>query len=123
MKEALAVMAAHGWKAVDLPRTPMGKLCLAIQMLPEGISRPLLLKPLGGGRGNKMPSFHIDLHSGKKESEVDFLNGAVSRFGIKCGVQTPVNDTLTRVLQDLTENSEKIGNYRHNKVALLAEVD
>jgi 2-dehydropantoate 2-reductase len=122
MKEALAVMRANGWSAVDLPHTPMGKLCLAIIYLPERISRPLLLKPLGGGRGNKMPSFHIDLHSGKKESEVGFLNGAVSRFGIKCGVKTPVNDTLTRVLLDLTENPERIAKYRHNKAALLAEI-
>lgn len=123
MKEALTVMHANGWKAVDLPRTPMGKLCAAISYLPEGISRPLLLKPLGGGRGNKMPSFHIDLHSGKKESEVGFLNGAVSRFGITCGVKTPVNDTLTRVLLDLTENPEGIGKYRHNKAALLADIE
>lgn len=123
MKEALRVMKSYGWNAVDLPRTPMGLLCRAIQILPEGMARSILMKPLGGGRGNKMPSFHIDLHSGKRSSEVDYLNGAVSRFGTEHGIATPVNDKLTSILLRLVDHHEEIDIFRQNKALLLSEMN
>lgn len=122
MKEALRVMKAYGWKAVDLPATPIGLLCGLIQILPEWMLRPILAKVVGAGRGKKMPSFHIDLHSGSQNSEVDFLNGAVSRFGISKEISTPVNDKLTRVLGSLVQNRDQIANFRHNKISLLHEI-
>ena len=53
---------------------------------------------MGKGRGEKMPSFHIDLYAGRKQSEVDYLNGAVVRFGAQVGVPTPVNRLLNETL-------------------------
>jgi 2-dehydropantoate 2-reductase len=50
-----------------------------------------------------MPSFHIDLYSGRGRSEVEWLNGAVVRFGEKAGVPTPINKVLTDTLQALTK--------------------
>ena len=32
-----------------------------------------------------MPSFHIDLHAGRGQSEVDFLNGEIVRLAEHCG--------------------------------------
>lgn len=122
IKETLAVMRQHGWKAVNLPKTPIGLLCSGISILPESISRPILWKPLGGGRGNKMPSFHIDLHSGRGQSEVQFLNGAVSKFGRLCGVDTPVNDVLNHTLLKLVDQPSLIPDYRKNKGALIQEI-
>ena len=55
------------------------------------VLQPLLKKVVGSGRGAKMPSFHIDLMSKRGLSEVDYLNGAVVRFGMKAGIDTPVN--------------------------------
>jgi 2-dehydropantoate 2-reductase len=49
-----------------------------------------------------MPSFHIDLHSGRGKSEVGYLNGAVVRAGERYGVPTPVNAALTDSLLKLT---------------------
>jgi len=49
-----------------------------------------------------MPSFHIDLYSGKTTSEVTYLNGAVSRFAAKVGVKTPVNNGLCLLLEQMT---------------------
>ncbi len=102
LREALRVMAAQGIRTVNLPGTPVPALAFAVHWLPPGISRPLLVKAVGGGRGGKMPSFHIDLHSGRGRSEVDYLNGAVVRFGEKSGVKTPVNRLLNQTLLDLT---------------------
>lgn len=98
VNEALAVMKALKIPVTDLPGTPVRALVWLIQALPGWLSRPLLYQALGKGRGRKMPSFHIDLYAGRQKSEVEFLNGAVGRFGRQVGVPTPVNDWLTLVL-------------------------
>ena len=53
IKEALAVMHANGWHAVNLPETPMGLLTFILASFPESINRYLLRQPLGGGRGKQ----------------------------------------------------------------------
>ena len=45
-----------------------------------------------------MPSFHMDLHAGRKKSEVEYLHGAVVRYGEISGIQTPVSRLLTQTL-------------------------
>ena len=101
LRECLAVMDALGLEEVDLPKTPVRLLTKAIE-LPLWLSKPFLSRAAGSGRGAKMPSFHIDLHSGRGKSEVDFLHGAVVRAGEKSGVSTPVNKVLTNTLLALT---------------------
>jgi 2-dehydropantoate 2-reductase len=79
-----------------------------------------MLKAIGGGRGSKMPSFHIDLYSGRGKSEVDWLNGAVVRYGEKVGVPTPVNKLLTETLLALTKGELPLDTYAHRPEKLLA---
>jgi 2-dehydropantoate 2-reductase len=102
LKECLAVMRAQGYRPVDLPGTPVRALALAIESLPRALAQPILKRAVGGGRGGKMPSFHIDLHSGRGQTEVRWLNGAVARHGSERGVPTPVNQTLTDTLEALS---------------------
>jgi 2-dehydropantoate 2-reductase len=102
LRETLRVMAAQGIRPVSLPGTPVRALALAVRALPLRLSRPFLRRAVGAGRGGKMPSFHIDLHSGSGRSEVDDLNGAVVRSGERLGVPTPVNRRLTETLLALT---------------------
>jgi 2-dehydropantoate 2-reductase len=78
-------------------------------------------RALGSGRGGKMPSFHIDLHSGRSQSEVEYLNGAVARFGRKLGIPTPVNDYLTRTLLALTRGDLPFNAYSRKPEKLLEE--
>jgi 2-dehydropantoate 2-reductase len=101
LRECLAVMQAQGIRVTDLPGTPVRALALAAK-LPLWLSKPLLGKAAGAGRGAKMPSFHIDLHSGRGRSEVEFLHGAVVRAGEQARVPTPVNKLLTETLLSLT---------------------
>jgi len=119
--EANQVMKELGIDIVDLPGTPVKLLIGAVKYLPLAISRPLLKKAVGGGRGEKMPSFHIDLHSGRGKSEVEYLNGAVVRFGEKLGIPTPANLLLNEKLLDLIANPEKIEEYRNNPALLLED--
>ena len=79
LRECLEVMRAKQIPVVDLPGTPVRALALAAR-LPTWMSRPILAASAGGGRGGKMPSFHIDLHSGRGKSEVEYLHGAVARI-------------------------------------------
>jgi 2-dehydropantoate 2-reductase len=120
LRECLAVMDALGFPPVDLPGTPVRALALAARRLPRWIAQPALTRALGGGRGDKMPSFHIDLHSGRGQTEVRFLNGAVVRYGHQAGVPTPVNDVLTTTLEALSSGAESVETYRHHPDALLA---
>lgn len=101
LREAMAVMKSLGIGVVDLPGTPVRMLAMLAQ-LPEKISQPLMKQALGKGRGGKMPSFHIDLYGGSGNSEVEFLNGAVVRYGKAAGVKTPVNQGLTELLMKIT---------------------
>ncbi len=120
LKEALDVMDAQNIKVVNLPGTPVKLLAFAANA-PAWL-RPLAAKKLGGGRGGKMPSFHIDLYSGRGKSEVDYLNGAVVRAGKKENIPTPVNLLLNETLQAMTDNEISVDSYMKKPLKLLARV-
>jgi 2-dehydropantoate 2-reductase len=122
LRETLRVMAAQGIPVVDLPSTPVRALAFAVRYLPARLSQPLLKRAVGSGRGAKMPSFHIDLHAGRGKSEVDYLNGAVARFGKRLHIDTPVNTTLTAILQQLTDGKLPLDTYAHKPDQLLAAI-
>lgn len=120
LRECLAVMRSLGCKPLNLPGTPVRWLARAAEQVPQFVSQPLLSLALGASRGEKMPSFHIDLHSGRGRTEVDFLNGAVVRYGRARSVPTPVNEVLTRTLTALSEGRENVERFRRDPDALLA---
>jgi 2-dehydropantoate 2-reductase len=121
LKECLAVMKAQGLTVVDLPGTPVRALAFATT-LPLWLSKPLLGRAAGAGRGNKMPSFHIDLHSGRSKSEVEYLHGAVVRAGVKFNVPTPVNKVLTETVLALTNKELPLEEFAHKPEKLLAKL-
>ena len=122
LTECLAVMEAQGLKVVDLPGTPVRALAFATR-LPLWLSRPLLSRAAGAGRGGKMPSFHIDLHSGRGKSEVEYLHGAVVCAGEKFGVPTPVNKVLTETLLALVNQQIPLEEFAHKPDKLLSKVE
>jgi len=113
LREAVQVMRSLKLGVVDLPRTPVRALAFAAQKLPLSISQLAIKRAVGTGRGGKMPSFHLDLHARRGKSEVDYLNGAVVRFGERLGVATPVNNLLNQTLISLTEGKISIDSFRH----------
>lgn len=123
LREALQVMQAQHIPVVDLPETPVRALVQVATRLPAFLSQPILRRALGGGRGAKMPSFHIDLHHGRGKSEVDYLNGAVVRFGQRLGVPTPVNALLTHTLLALTNGELPLDTYARKPEQFLKHLE
>lgn len=121
LRECLAVMRAQSIPVVDLPGTPVRALAAAVVM-PYWLSKPLLGRAAGSGRGAKMPSFYIDLHAGRGESEVSYLHGAVVRAGEQFRVPTPVNRMLTETLLALTLKQIPLEKFDHNPDQLLARL-
>ncbi|PWH12294.1 MAG: 2-dehydropantoate 2-reductase [Anaerolineae bacterium] len=121
LRECLSVMKAQGIRVVDLPGTPVRALAFATR-LPFWLSKPFLSRAAGAGRGAKMPSFHIDLHAGRKQSEVTYLHGAVVRAGQRLGIPTPVNQLLTETLLALTEGKLPLNAFAHQPEKLLIKL-
>jgi 2-dehydropantoate 2-reductase len=119
LREALQVMRRQGIRVTDLPRTPVRLLAFSVRWLPPALSRPLVARAVGSGRGAKMPSLHIDLHSGRSQSEVDYLNGAVARFGAHLGLPTPANYTLNETLLAITRGEISLELFSRKPEVLL----
>lgn len=122
LKETLQVMKARGIHVTDLPKTPVRALAFAANYLPTTISRPLMGKAVGSGRGNKMPSFHIELSMGGGKSEVTYLNGAVVEIGRQSGIPTPINQMLTEILLGLTNGEIAPEQFQRQPEALLTRI-
>ena len=83
LEEASAVARAHG---IDLDVLE---------------SREVLLHLTGeGGTGAAKSSVCTDLEN-KRPTEVDYINGSITRLGREHGVPTPINDTLVAVIKGL----------------------
>lgn len=121
LRECLAVMKALDLKVFDLPGTPVRALAFATK-LPYWLSRPLVARAAGSGRGNKMPSFHIDLHSGRGKSEVGYLHGAVANHGREKKVPTPVNQFLASTLTRLVNGETPLDEYDHQPEKLIQQL-
>ena len=50
--------------------------------------------------GAHKPSMLIDVEN-KRPTEVDFMSGAITRYGEEYGISTPVNSTFTGLLKAL----------------------
>jgi 2-dehydropantoate 2-reductase len=113
-REALAVMAAAHIPPVNLGSYPFRWLASLIRRAPNALLRPILRRQVSGARGDKLPSLHIDLHQGKRKSEIGWLNGAVATRGKAVGVSTPVNimlaDTVTALMGDPQAQAQWKGN-------------
>jgi 2-dehydropantoate 2-reductase len=118
-REALAVMQAAGIRPANLGGYPFRLLAPLIRSLPKPLLRGALRAKAGDARGSKMPSLHIDLHSGRRKSEVAWLNGAIVRKGEEVGVRTPINRMLTDVLLRMIDDGERRSRWRHNHARIL----
>lgn len=119
IREALNVMSAYKIPVIDLPKTPVRAFAFVAKILPLSISQPILIQFISSGRGEKMPSFHIDLAGGRGKSEVDYLNGAIVRFGEKQSISTPVNRFYRDTLINLTNGDLDRSFFQRNPQKLI----
>lgn len=122
LAEALSVMEALGVKVVDLPGAPARKLAKGVR-LPAVLARGALTRAVSEGRGNKMPSFHIDLTAGKRQNEVLYHNGAVAVEGRRLGIPVPVNTALTDILLKMARREIDWARYDGNPGQLVQDVE
>jgi 2-dehydropantoate 2-reductase len=113
LREAIQVMHGLQVSPINLPGTPIRLFTWIVNHISPTLSQPFIAQIAGKGRGEKMPSFHIDLHSGRGKSEVDYLNGAVVRFGERLRIPTPVNSWLNQTLLGLSQASMPLDCYSH----------
>ena len=103
ISEALAIMDAQGIKVVNFPSAPTRNLVFAVKRLPHFLRKRVLQYTVVKGRGNKMPSFNLDLVAGKRKNEVRYHNVAIARLGQQLNVPTPVNAALGDILMKLVK--------------------
>lgn len=122
LKEMLAVMDKRKIKPIDLPGTSTKQLVFAIKRLPDSVVQPILSRIVSSGRGDKMPSFHIDLTSKKEDNEVRFHNGAIAEYGRLVGVSAPVNMALNDILMKIVKGEIDFEIFNGNPKRLVEEV-
>jgi 2-dehydropantoate 2-reductase len=118
LRETCSVIELGGHRLVSLPGVPvpwLGRLA----RLPASLTRPLLRRVVGSGRGDKAPSFAYDV--GRGRSEVAWLNGAVAQEGLRLGLAAPANALLTKILMGLVEGQMDQARFDRRPQALLAE--
>jgi 2-dehydropantoate 2-reductase len=122
IQEGLKVMRGQGIPVVNLPGVPVKLLSAVVRSLPPSLSQPVLSGMIGKGRGEKMPSFHIDLYSGKGSSEVEQLNGTIARVGENISIATPVNEFLTSTLLGMVRGEIPLDRYQGSPDRFLADL-
>jgi len=123
LKEAVAVMKNLKIDVVDLPGTPTKRLTRSLRMVPRGILQSILSGMVAEGRGNKMPSFHMDVVAGRKKNEVLYHNVAVAKAGRQAGVPTPVNAALGDTLMGIVRGELDWDEFQGSPQRLIAEVE
>ncbi len=114
LREALAVMRAQSIGPVDLPGSPVRLLASGLRFAPLFLLKIILQPMVGGGRGDKPPSLLVDMRSGRTQSEIDALNGAIVKAGESIGVATPVNAALVGIVHDLLDGKADRAKWRRN---------
>jgi 2-dehydropantoate 2-reductase len=118
--EAMAVMRSLDLRLVSLPGYPVPLLAWAICSLPAWLMRPIFQRIIVQGRGGKMPSLYLDMVRHRKNSEVEFLNGAVVKQARELGMEVPVNEALFYTLMGIVRGEIPWESHRGQPGRLLA---
>ena len=119
-REVMALMRALGIRPIIFGGIPTPIMAFFLRWIPAPITRRLMLLVVEAGRGDKMPSFHIDLSQGKPQSEVLYHNHAIAQMGEALGIPMPVNHTLSKLLLAMIAGEIPRETFQKNPTALLA---
>jgi 2-dehydropantoate 2-reductase len=112
-RETLLVMRRLKLPVVSLPGFPSRRLAFLVRYLPNTWYRSLVTKSVVKGRGNKLPSFQLDLRAGKTRTEVDALNGAVGRAGERLSLPASINTRLAHILSGIASGEIAWESFRY----------
>jgi 2-dehydropantoate 2-reductase len=125
--EAVAVMAAQGFRPVALPGAPVPWLVRGMR-LPSWLGRPIMARVVGGARAGKSPSLRLHVSStppdapAAEPTEVAWMNGAVAVAGARVSLETPVNARLADLVDEVAADPGRRAWFRGNPERLLAEL-
>lgn len=122
LAETMAVMRRLGIPLMNLPGAPARWLGFGMVATPRFLLKAVMTGMVVSGRGEKMPSFHIDLYNDKGQSEVVYHNGAIAAAGESQGMPMPVNRCLNDTLMAMTRHELDTAEFDHNPARLVAEL-
>lgn len=94
LQEGFRVMRGQGLVPIDLPGYPVSRLARLCR-LPTGWARRILAFWLARkNEQTRASSMRQDVMRGKGRTEIEELNGAIVREGLRMGVKTPANQAL-----------------------------
>jgi 2-dehydropantoate 2-reductase len=120
--EAWRVMRALHLRPVRFPGYPVPLLVWAMRTLPAPLLRAVLGRMVASGRGDKPPSLHMDLASGRPHSEVLYLNGAVVTHGQRLGLSVPANRVLLGTLMGMVNGTVSRDAFRGHPQKLMSAI-
>jgi 2-dehydropantoate 2-reductase len=119
--EARSVVRRLKVRLVSLPGYPIPLLVHGMCLLPSTLVYPFFRRAILHRRGSEPSPLQMDLRKGTRQSEVTFLNGAVSRVGAEIGIETPINRTLTQIIDGIARGEVDWSLYRNNAARLISE--
>lgn len=122
LTETMAVMRRLRIPLMNLPGAPARWLGFGMVATPRFLLKAVMTGMVVSGRGEKMPSFHIDLYNDKGQSEVVYHNGAIAAAGESHGIPVPVNRCLNDTLLGMTRHEIDPAAFDHNPARLVAEL-
>ncbi len=100
--EVIKVCHAKGYRMVEMQGENLESLELGSK---DDIPGKMALYRRVWGRHNNKASMLQDLEKGKP-SEIDYINGVVSRGGRECGIATPFNDKVVELVKEAEARKE-----------------
>ena len=120
MTETANVMRHSGISPIALVDFPVPLLVAAIRTLSASLLRAVLARRVATARGDKLPSLLLDLRAGKRETEIEFLNGAVAAHAAQIGISAPANAIVARIVSGIAAGTVDWTLFRNKPQALAA---
>jgi 2-dehydropantoate 2-reductase len=107
-RECVAVMEKLGIPAIDLPGYNV------VAQVKAARKRARRRRKVGTSELGGMSSIWQDVRKGKGRTEVDFINGVVVGRGKRCGVPTPANAHVARLVNQLASGEVPVNTFAKN---------
>jgi 2-dehydropantoate 2-reductase len=119
LREGLKVITKLRLTWQELPGFNLPPFKEILLWLPSGLLFSLWRKKLIRGRGEKSPSLRLEMTKGRAKSEIEFLNGAIVKWGFKTRIKTPANEFLCRTLLGILSGKVNRDLYWHHPEKLI----
>lgn len=121
LREGLKVISALKLSWRELPGFNLPPFKEILLWLPSGMLFQFWRKKMIRGRGEKSPSLRLEMGKGRARSEIEYLNGAIVKWGAKTRIKTPANEFLCRTLMGILIGKISRESYWHNPDKLLSD--